>query len=80
VTVPLVILVVILGLAGAFFAPTERRAAEVAARDVAASAGGPVKLSDEYHALARPIAIVGFSLSMSVLVAVFFMVTKPGGY
>jgi uncharacterized membrane protein len=80
VTVPLVILVVILGLAGAFFAPTERRAAEVAARDVAASAGGPVKLSDEYHALARRIAIVGFITSTSVLVAVFFMVAKPGGY
>jgi uncharacterized membrane protein len=80
VIVPLIILVGLLGLAGAFFAPSERRAAEIAARDVTASAGGPVTLSDEYQALARRISIVGALSSLSVLVAIFFMVAKPGGY
>ena len=80
VTVPLVILVVLLGLGGAFFAPTERKAAAAAARDVAAAGEGPVTLSAEYLALARRISIVGAAASLSVLVAIFFMVAKPGGY
>src|SRR6266498_1712184 len=37
VVVPMIILIGLLGLSGAFFLPHERRAAELAARDVAAS-------------------------------------------
>ena len=48
VIVPLVILIALLGLGGAFFAPNERRAAELSARDVAAAGAGRPG-----HALAR---------------------------
>ena len=81
VIVPLVILIVIMGLGGAFFAPSERRAGELATRDVAAAGpDGPVVLSPEYQALAARIARVGALASALILVAIFFMAAKPGGY
>jgi hypothetical protein len=69
VQVPLVILVVLLGLGGAFFAPTERKAAELART----SPGSP-----EYLAVTGRLAKVGSLSSVLVLVAIFFMVAKPG--
>ena len=81
VIVPLIILIGLLGLGGAFFAPSDRRAGELAARDVAAAgADGPVTLSPEYQALASRIARVGALASLLVLIAIFFMAAKPGGY
>jgi hypothetical protein len=80
VTVPLIILVGLLALGGVFFTPTEKRAAELAERDVAAAVGDEVKWSPEYEAVGRRIAIVGGLSSLSVLVAIFFMTAKPGGY
>jgi uncharacterized membrane protein len=81
VIVPLIILIALLGLAGAFFSPSDRRAAELAARDVAATApDAPVTLSLEYDALAGRIARVGALAALLVLVAIFFMAAKPGGY
>jgi len=81
VIVPLIILIALLGLGGAFFAPRERRAHELAARDVAAAGpDGPVTLSPEYQALSALIAKVGALSSVLVLIAIFFMAAKPGGY
>lgn len=74
---PLVILIVLLGLGGAFFAPNERRAAEIAQRDVEASGDGEVQLSPEYQALSMKIAKVGMFSSFLVLLAIFLMVAKP---
>src|SRR3954467_6270223 len=60
VIVPLIILITLLGLGGAFFGPSEKRASELAARDVAAAGpDGPVQLSPEYTALAGRIAKIG---------------------
>jgi uncharacterized membrane protein len=81
VIVPLIILIGIMGLGGAFFSPNERRAGELAARDVsAAGPDGPVALSPEYTAVAARIAKAGALSSFLVLVAIFFMAAKPGGY
>jgi uncharacterized membrane protein len=81
VIVPLIILITLLGLGGAFFNPSERRAGELAARDVAAAGpNGPVVLSPEYEALASRIARLGALSAGLVLVAIFFMAAKPGGY
>ena len=77
VSIGIVIVVVLLGLGGAFFAPRERKAAELAERDVAASDGGEVKLSAEYEAVAGRLRIGGIASSLLVLVAVFVMVMKP---
>lgn len=70
VTVPLVILVVLLGMGGAFFSPRERKLAELAKRD-------GTDLSEEYYAAARPVAIGGAIASVLVLVAIFMMIVKP---
>jgi uncharacterized membrane protein len=81
VVIPLLILIAILGVGGAYLAPNERRAAELASRDIAAAApDGPVTLSPEYEALASRLALVGALAAGLVLVAIFFMAAKPGGY
>ena len=77
VTLGIVIVAALLGLGGAFFSPHERKAAELAERDIAASTGGEVLLSAEYQAVARRLQIVGAASGLLVLVAVFLMVLKP---
>jgi uncharacterized membrane protein len=74
VTVPLVILLVIGALGGAFFSPNERRLGALARRDLATGNG----FSAEYDALFTRVATVGLVASSLVLIAVFFMVAKPG--
>lgn len=73
---PMVILLVLFGLGGAFFSPRERKLADLAERDFAG--GGTA--SAEYTALAKQVAAVGAAAGVLVLLAVFLMVTKPGGY
>jgi hypothetical protein len=67
VSVPLVILIVLLGITGSYFVPRQQRLAELA--DAGA---GP-----EYAALATQVARVAFLAAGLVVVAIFFMVTKP---
>jgi uncharacterized membrane protein len=77
VSIGIVIIVALLGMGGAFFAPRERKAAEIAERDIAAAAGSEVKLSSEYEAVAQQLRIGGIIASVLVLLAVFLMVNKP---
>src|SRR4051794_11982983 len=77
VIVPLVIAIVIGALGGVLFSPTERKIIEVAERDVAAAAGGEVTFSAEHDRLARRLQVGGAISSLLVLVAIYFMVTKP---
>jgi uncharacterized membrane protein len=65
--------IVLLGMTHTFFAPRERRALELAERDLAS--GG--ELSDEYRALSRQMAIGGNIAGLIVIVTAFFMVVKP---
>ena len=67
VSVPLVILVVLLGITGAYFIPRQERLAELAE-----AGGGPA-----YAALAVQVARVAFASAGLVVVAIFFMVAKP---
>ena len=77
VSIGIIIIVILFGLGGAFFAPTERKAAELAERDIAASAGGEVKLSPEYEAVAGRLRVAGITSTVLVVLAVFLMVNKP---
>lgn len=70
--------IVIGALVGAVMIPTAKRAEQAAARDLAATAGGEVALSEEYRALTRRLATVGSLLSLLVLVTIYFMVTHTG--
>jgi len=73
VTIPFVILIVLLGLGGAFFTPREKQLAVLARRDI--DAGGA--LSEEYHGKARAVGMVGALSSLLILFAIFCMVAKP---
>jgi hypothetical protein len=77
VGVPLLIILVLLGLAGGFFAPRERRLAELADRDIAAAGEGQVAWSKEYEDLGRQVGTVGAIASLLVVIAIFVMVTGP---
>jgi uncharacterized membrane protein len=77
VTVPLIVILVILGLGGAFFAPRDRKLAELARRDIEASGDGEVAFSQEYEALRGQVATVGAIVLVLVVATIFIMVTGP---
>jgi hypothetical protein len=73
--------IIVLGaLGGAYFAPRERRLAELAERDVAAadqaSAGGVVEFSAEYRSLRQQVFRVNLFGNLLVLVTIYFMATQ----
>jgi uncharacterized membrane protein len=68
------VLIVLFGLAGAVFTPTEKRCAQLAERDH--NAGGAP--STEYAAQARKLMIAGSVWYLLVIVAIFLMTAKPG--
>ncbi len=74
----LAIVIVLGGLMGMYFVPEDRRLQAMAERDIAASGGGEVVLSDEYARRARREGIVGAIAGLLVVAAIFLMVTKPG--
>lgn len=69
------ILIVLGGLTGGYFVPTDRRLAAMAERDLDSKSG---ELSAEYRAAARRIGMVGALAGVLVLVAIFLMTAKPG--
>src|SRR3954447_8512816 len=75
----LAIVVILGGLNGGFFVPTDRRlGAMVAAELAAAPPDGPVTLSEDYQRQAKTEGMVGALAGVLVLTAVFLMVTKIG--
>jgi Predicted integral membrane protein (DUF2269) len=67
-------IIVLGGLGGAFFAPRERKLAELADRDLAQ--GGT--FSPDYMALRRQVAIVGYVANVLVLLTIYFMTAQTG--
>jgi len=72
------IAIVLGGLLGAYFIPTDRRLAEQVAAEIAAAGDGPFTPSDDYLAKARREGMFGAVAGILVIFAVFLMVTKPG--
>ena len=77
VAVPLLAILLILGLGGAFFAPRDRKLAELARRDIAAAGDGQVVFSEEYEDLGRQVGTVGAFVVLLVVIVIFVMVTGP---
>jgi uncharacterized membrane protein len=73
------IIIVLGGLTGAYFVPSDRKLKALAERDIAAAGDGPVTLSDEYNKGAKLGAILGPLTGLLLVIAVFLMVVKPGG-
>jgi uncharacterized membrane protein len=72
------IVIVIGGLLGGYFIPTDRRLAPMVEREIEAAGGGEVVLSDEYQRKARMEGVVGTVTGILLVAAVYLMVTKPG--
>ena len=70
----LAIIIVLGGLGGAFFAPQERKLAEISGRDVSAAGDGEVVWSAEYVAVRKRVELVGHLSSVLVLLTIYFMV------
>jgi uncharacterized membrane protein len=77
ISATLVIAIVLGGLIGAYFVPTDRRLGEMAEREVAAAGDGPFTPSAEYQALAQREGAIGGLAGLLIVAALFLMITKP---
>jgi len=77
VSLGIIIVLVVLGLTHGFFIPRERRIAELAERDIAASGAGEVQVSKELRSVVREVSMVGNLTALAIIVAVFLMTVKP---
>jgi uncharacterized membrane protein len=68
------IAIILGGMIGAYFVPTDRRLAAQAQREIDETGN----VSDDYQRAARTEGIIGAVAGLLVIVAVFLMVTKPG--
>ncbi len=79
----LAVIVLLGGLGGAFFAPRERRLAELAERDLSAagdggSGGGGFAFGAEYKALRLLVFRVNLLANVLVLLTIYFMTAQTG--
>jgi uncharacterized membrane protein len=72
------IILVLGGLLGAYFIPTDRRLASMVEEEIASAGQGEVVLSEGYLRQTRIEGIVGTIAGVLVLAAIYLMVTKPG--
>jgi uncharacterized membrane protein len=72
------IVIVIGAIMGAVFLPSAKRLKAISERDIEASGGGQVTMSDEYNQRSKTEMIFGPITGLLLVAAVFLMVTKPG--
>ena len=72
------IVIVIGGLLGGYFIPTDRRLGSMVEKEIRAAGDGELVLSEEYQRQARIEGIVGMVTGILLVVAVYLMVVKPG--
>ena len=73
-----VILIVLGGLLGAYFIPTDKRLEAQSAAEVAAAGDGPVEYSAGYLEKLKQEGLVGMISGLLIVAAIFLMVVKPG--
>ena len=74
----LLIILLLGGLIGAYFIPTDRRLGPMVQREIDSTGGGAVALSEEYQRAARTEGILGAVAGVLVVIAIYLMVVKPG--
>jgi uncharacterized membrane protein len=72
------IVLIIGGLNGAYFIPTDKRLEKMVTDEIAASGDGPFTPSEEYLAQSKVEGMVGAFTGILIVIAVFLMVFKPG--
>ncbi len=75
VAMPILVALIIMG--PLYFGRTESKLADLAERDIAASTGADVVLSEEFTRGLAQLTLVVRLANIAVLVALFFMVVKP---
>ena len=75
ISIAFVLVIILGGLQGAYFVPTDRKLAALAEKELA---GGATTLSPEYQRQAQREGGIGALAGLLIVVAVFLMVTKPG--
>jgi hypothetical protein len=78
ISATILIVVVVLGLGGAYFIRVDKRMIALADEAVAAAGGGEPVMGEEHGRLMRQHAIVGMATGVLIVVAIFLMTTKPG--
>ena len=73
----LVAILVLFALAHGFFEPNDRRAKELAERDIEAAGAGDVELSDEFNTVSGRSARVGALAGLIVILTIYMMAAKP---
>ena len=77
--ITLVLLVIILGVGGGYIGVREERLADMADRDIAASADrAAVRFGRDYERLFAQVRGANLAMNALILIAIFLMVTKPG--
>jgi uncharacterized membrane protein len=77
----LAIVIVIGGMLGAYFIPSDRRLGPMVQREIDEAGPGELSLSDlspEYQRQGRMQGVVGTLVGILLIVAIYLMVTKPG--
>jgi uncharacterized membrane protein len=74
----LMIVLVLGGLIGAYFIPTDRRLGAMVEAEIKAAGDGEVVLSGDYQRQSRMEGIVGTIAGLLIVAAVYLMVVKPG--
>lgn len=70
-------ILVLLGLVHGFFLPNERRAEQLARRDIESAGPGEVRFSREYEAVSAKMARMGPVAGLIVIVTIYVMAAKP---
>jgi uncharacterized membrane protein len=73
-----VIIIVLGGLLGGYFIPTDKRLEAQAAAEVAAAGDGPVQYSQGYLDKLKQEGLIGTISGLLIVIAIFLMVVKPG--
>lgn len=72
------IVIIIGGLLGGYFIPTDKKLEAMVSDEIAAAGDGPFQPSDEYLARSRVEGFVGTATGVLLVIAVYLMVLKPG--
>jgi hypothetical protein len=75
VGITLLIAIILGGLQGSYFIPTDKKLAALAEKELA---GGATTLSEDYQRRAQREGGIGALAGFLIILAVFLMVTKPG--
>jgi len=78
VSASFVIVIILGGITGGYFIPTDKKLLEISERDIKAAGDGPVEFSEEFNNLSRGEAFFGPVTGLLIVAAIFLMVVKPG--